>query len=324
MINDKTMRTLFLAVLSFIIFQSSFSSVAAQVFVELNCENLFDTQHDDGKQDSEFTPDGERHWTRSRYWRKLNAIGQEILSCSESLPDLVALLEVENDTVLRDLTRRSLLRGAGYEYIMTCSPDVRGLDVALLYNPARFKPLCYDFIGIEPLKDMRPTRDILYVRGQYYILGDTLHLFLVHAPSRYGGELTTRPHRMLVVSSLLQARQGLEGGDIIVAGDFNDYWDSPSLKRLTDAGFVNVSQRARGSHGNALGTYRYQGEWHSLDHVLLSPELAGRADSVYINDTPFLLEAEQRYGGWKPRRTFNGYRYQRGFSDHLPLVLWFR
>ena len=290
------------------------------VFVELNCENLFDIQHDEGKSDVEFTPDGQRRWTRTRYWRKLNAIGQEIISCADRLPDLVALLEVENDTVLRDLTRRSLLRGAGYEYIMTCSPDVRGLDVALLYNPASFRPFCYDYIGVDPLPGMRPTRDILYVRGQS-ILGDTLHVFVVHAPSRYGGELPTRPHRMLVVSSLLQACQGLEGDDIIVAGDFNDYSDSPSLQRLTGAGFVNVSELARGSHGNAMGTYRYLGEWHSIDHVLLSSGLAGRADSVYINDTPFLLEAEQRFGGWKPRRTFNGYRYQRGFSDHLPLVI---
>ena len=163
MINDKLMRTLLLPSLSFIIFLLSFSPVRAQVFVELNCENLFDTRHDEGKQDTEFTPEGPRRWTRSRYWRKLNAIGQEILSCSEQLPDLVALVEVENDTVLHDLTRRSLLRGAGYHYLMTESPDVRGIDVALLYHPARFRPLCFDCLRVTPLPDMRPTRDILYI-----------------------------------------------------------------------------------------------------------------------------------------------------------------
>lgn len=317
------MRTFFLTVLSFIIFHLSFFCVSAQplTFVELNCENLFDCRHDEGKQDLEFTPDGQRRWSRTRYWRKLNAIGQEILSCSVSMPDLVALVEVENDTVLRDLTRRSLLRGAGYEYIMTCSPDVRGLDIALLYNPASFRPLCYEYITIDPLPEMRPTRDILYVRGQI-ISGDTLHVFLLHAPSRYGGELQTRPYRLRVADAVLQACSGLgERAGIIVSGDFNDYATSPSLQCLTGAGFVNVSEQARGCNGHALGTYRYQGEWRSIDHILLSPALALCVDSIYINDSPFLLEAEQHYGGWKPRRTFSGYRYQRGFSDHLPLVL---
>ena len=293
------------------------------VFVELNCENLFDTQHDEGKQDEEFTPEGTRRWTPTRYWRKLNAIGQEILSCSEELPALVALVELENDSVARDLTRRSLLRGAGYEYLMTSSPDVRGLDVGLLYLPARFRPLCYDCLTVPPLEGMRPTRDILYVQGETQG-GDTLHVFVVHAPSRYGGELETRPHRRQVTDILTAALDSLSTKNVIVAGDFNDYADSPSLVSLEQAGLVNVSANVAGAAGRAKGTYRYRGEWHSLDHILLSPTLAGRMDSIYINDATFLLEPENTYGGWKPLRTFNGYRYQRGFSDHLPLVLRLR
>ena len=281
------MRTFFLTVLSFIIFHLTSISVAAQVFVELNCENLFDTRHDEGKQDEEFTPEGSRRWTPTRYWRKLNATGQEILSCSEELPALVAIIEIENDTVARDLTRRSLLRNAGYEYLMTESPDVRGLDVALLYLPARFR----------------------------------LHLFIVHAPSRYNGELETRPHRRQVTNILTAALDTLITKNVIVAGDFNDYADSPSLAALEATGLVNISAKATGASGRAKGTYRYHGEWQSLDHILLSPTLTERMDTVYINDATFLLEPENTYGGWKPRRTYNGYRYQRGFSDHLPLVL---
>ena len=317
------MRTLILTGLSFIVFHFSFSSLSAQVFVELNCENLFDTRHDEGKQDEEFTPEGTRRWTRSRYWRKLNAIGQEILSCSEQLPTLVALVEIENDTVAKDLTRRSLLRNAGYEYLMTESPDVRGLDVALLYLPARFRPLCYDIMNVPPLPDMRPTRDILYVQGETQ-RGDTLHLFVVHAPSRYGGELETRPHRQKVVSTLTAALDTLTGKNIIVAGDFNDYSDSPTLVTLEQTGLANVSAKATGAANRAKGTYRYRGEWHSLDHIFLSPTLVNRMDSIFINDATFLLESESTYGGWKPLRTYNGYRYQRGFSDHLPLVLLLR
>ena len=88
-------------------------------FVELNCENLFDTQHDSLKQDVEYLPDSYHHWNANRYWKKLNRIGQEIIACGGEgnnwmLPDLVALCEVENDSVMRDLTKRSLLRQARY------------------------------------------------------------------------------------------------------------------------------------------------------------------------------------------------------------------
>ena len=171
--------------------------------VELNCENLFDCHHDSLKQDTEWLPDGVRKWTPARYWRKLNHIGQEILSCQEDgVPDLVALVEVENDTCLFDLTRRSLLRGARYDYLMTQSPDVRGIDVALLYQPMTFRPICYDMLEIQPREGMRPTRDILYVQGET-LSGDTLHVFVVHAPSRFGGEKQTRPNRQLIADRLM-------------------------------------------------------------------------------------------------------------------------
>ena len=101
-----------------IIYHSSLLTSTAQQFtiVELNCENLFDYLDDKGKDDAEYLPDATRHWTKKRYWRKLNNIAQELLSCSdEGIPDMIALCEVENDSVLIDLTKRSLLRNAGYE-----------------------------------------------------------------------------------------------------------------------------------------------------------------------------------------------------------------
>ena len=295
--------------------------------VELNCENLFDYRHDTLKQDTEWTPASVRHWTPSRYWQKVNRIGQSILSCQEEgIPDLVALVEVENDSCLFDLTRKSLLRNAGYEYLMTESPDVRGIDVALLYQPFSFRPLCYEMFRIQPLKDMRPTRDILYVKGEY-ISGDTLHVFVVHAPSRYGGEKATRPNRQLVANRLIQAidsiRQESPMAKFIIAGDFNDHADSPVLVNLMEHALVNVTDTAMGTHG-AKGTYRYQGFWQSIDHVFVCPLLLDHVEHVYINDAPFLLEEDKKYGGVKPLRTYNGMRYHKGFSDHLPLVVRFR
>ena len=217
----------------YFLFVISLLSAQTLTLVELNCENLFDCRHDTLKQDTEWLPASTRHWTPSRYWRKMNNIGQTILSCQEEgVPDLVALVEVENDSVLFALTRKSLLRNAGYQYLMTESPDERGIDVALLYQPFTFRPLCYDYLDVKPLEGMRPTRDILYV------MGETLH------------------------------------GDTL--------------------------------------------------HVFVSPALLDCVEQAYINDAPFLLEEDQKYGGVKPFRTYNGMRYQRGHSDHLPLVVRFQ
>ena len=300
-----------------------FSFSQSLTLVELNCENLFDCRHDSLKQDMEWLPDGQRKWTPGRYWRKVNQIGQEILSCQqEGVPDLVALVEVENDSCLFDLTRRSLLRNAGYEYLMTSSPDVRGIDVALLYQPFSFRPICYECLDVTPLEGMRPTRDILYVQGEI-ISGDTLHVFVVHAPSRFGGEKQTRPNRRVVMNRIVEAIRLLPtDAKIIVAGDFNDYADSPSLLFLQENGLHNITRNAKGSHG-AEGTYRYEGRWQSIDHVLVSSVLRDSVAQTYVNDSPFLLQEDKKYDGVKPLRTFIGLRYQRGFSDHLPLVVRF-
>ena len=295
--------------------------------VELNCENLFDCRHDSLKQDTEWLPDGQRRWSPVRYWRKVNHIGQEILSCQENhIPDLVALVEVENDTCLFDLTRRSLLRRAGYEYLMTQSPDIRGIDVALLYQPLTFRPICYDCLEVTPsasFKDFRPTRDILYVQGET-LNGDTLHVYVVHAPSRFGGERKTRPYRQLVADCLMASINLLpKNAKVIVCGDFNDAADDPVLQFLAAQGLHNVTASAKGKNGHAQATYRYQGQWQSIDHVLVSSTLLPSVEQTFINDAPFLLEEDMKYGGFKPLRTYNGLRYQRGFSDHLPLVVRF-
>ena len=294
-------------------------------FMELNCENLFDTRHDSLKNDLEFLPDGSYRWTPYRYWAKLNHLGQEIVAQSNPIPDFVAMCEVENDSVMFDLTRRSLLRNAGYEYVMTSSPDERGIDVALLYQPASFALLHSHSIRIKPLPDTRPTRDILYASG-LIITGDTLHVFVVHAPSRRGGEQASRPYRLHVASCLAEAVDSVyaisRDAKIIIAGDFNDYADSPALQHLYEHHLINISADAQGSHG-AKATYRWHGEWRSLDQILCSPSLAARKQSSVIGDLPFLLEDDEKYGGKKPYRTYLGPRYLGGYSDHLPLVVQF-
>ena len=293
-------------------------------FVELNCENLFDYRHDEGKDDTEYLPEATRHWTKKRYWRKLNNIAQSLLSCSEDgIPDLIALCEVENDSVLNDLTKRSLLRNAGYEYLMTSSPDLRGIDVALLYSPFTFSPISSYPLRVTPVENMRPTRDILYTCGQT-VSGDTLHVFVVHMPSRFGGERYSRPFRQAAADRLCLSVDSIQAvtsePKILIAGDFNDGDDSLIIQQIEQHGIRNLTKEASAPK-DIHGTYRYKGQWESIDHILGSPYIYNKVETAFIHAPHFLLEVEPLYGGLKPRRTYNGMRYQPGYSDHLPLVV---
>ena len=172
---------------------------------------------------------------------------------------------------------------------------------------------------------MRPTRDILYAAGQL-INDDTLHVFVVHAPSRMGGELATRDHRMAVAKRLVEAvdsvRNHSNNAKIVIAGDFNDYQKDVSIQYVMHHDFLDVSASALGNHG-AKGTYKYRGEWGSLDHIFCSDPLIPFFKCCYVADFPFLLTEDEIYGGVQPLRNFHGARYQNGFSDHLPLVSLF-
>jgi endonuclease/exonuclease/phosphatase family metal-dependent hydrolase len=292
--------------------------------VELNCENLFDYHDEADKQDEEFLPDAVRHWNKKRYWRKLNNIAQELLSVStDGIPDLIALCEIENDSVMRDLTKRSLLRNAGYEYLATSSPDLRGIDVALLYSPFSFAPIQSYSLRVTPVKNMRPTRDILYVSGQIPS-GDTLHVFVVHMPSRFGGERYSRPFRQAVADRLCLSLDSLHAvtsePKILIAGDFNEEADGLVIQQIRSHSICHLTKDAKGANG-VFGTYRYKGEWGSIDHILGSPYIYNKVEKTFIHAPLFLLEEDKQYGGFKPRRTYNGMRYQPGYSDHLPLVV---
>ena len=284
-----------------------------------NSENLFDCKDDLKKNDNEFLPDATRYWTYFRYRDKVKNLAKGIIaSGNEYVPDLVGLCEVENDSCLYDLTRRSPLKEAGYRYVMTDSPDQRGIDVALLYQRGSFKLIQHQSIRI-PSKQLKkvPTRDILHVVGKV-VSGDTLDVMVVHYPSRRGGKAKSEPYRLLVaeilkqtVDSVMQVRQN---PNVVIMGDFNDGPSSAVMKKLcSDGRLVNLMQ------GKKEGTYRYRGKWEILDQFLVSRNV--RAKNVEILRHPFLLEEDEKYGGDKPFRTYNGMKYQGGFSDHLPIIL---
>jgi len=303
-------------------------------FVSYNVENLFDCVDDSLTDDAAFLPSAMRHWTPHRYWGKLHDIARTIASIGDDrAPDFVALCEVENDSVMHCLTRRSALRNAGYSYIMTSSRDPRGIDVALMYKPSTYHPFAHRPLSLpeELVYEGAHVRDALLVSGQLHT-GDTLDLLVCHLPSRLNGKQAEQL-RCRMVECMCRAidsvRRERTQPRIVVMGDFNDTPHSRALRLLTgQQGMVCITDTLGGS-------YRHKGKWEQIDHVFLSPALLHAADTAALHLSPYgawnfapayLTEPDPLYGGYRPHRTYNGMRYTGGTSDHLPVCfdLWFR
>ena len=104
--------------------------------------------------------------------------------------------EVENRFVLNALLSKTPLSMADYRIIHKDSPDVRGIDVALLYRKNIFKPIEINFIEVI-LDDSVKTRDILHVKGDLDIV-DTLHIIVNHWPSKISGNASSERRRRAV------------------------------------------------------------------------------------------------------------------------------
>lgn len=281
-----------------------------------NIENAFDTVHDEGKDDLEFLPNAERRWHSGRYWRKLRGITQTLAAME--LPALVGFQEVENDTVLRDLTRRTALWPARYKYVITDSPDERGVDVALLYNPKVFSLLSWHAVRIPSQEHgLRPTRDILVANGM--VGKDTLYVCVVHLPSRRNNDAATRQNRTLTVHTLCNILDSLKGRKVMIMGDFNAEPGDEIFTSLSQR-LVTLMPTDKKTLNDKRGTYYFRGVWGYLDHILVSPELhrhsLGNATECRF---PWLLRTEKQI----PHRTYGGTSYLGGLSDHLPLTTEF-
>lgn len=336
------MRKIYLIVLLLAYFSVLLPQTTFRV-VSYNVENLFDCKHDTLKDDSEFLPISMRAWHNRRYKTKLNQIAKVISAIGEwTPPALVGLCEVENEKVMNDLVRYSPLKEYGYRYVMTDSPDQRGIDVALLYQRGDFKLLNSRSIRINFRdKSRRPTRDILHVTGLIANL-DSLDVFVCHMPSRSGGEKESEPARLFTASVLKQAVDSLffvrRHPNILIMGDFNDYPHNESISKVLGAMAPgdNVSDcelynlLADKEDDKSIGTYKYQGEWGILDQLIVSgfmlqnkKGLHTSTEKAKICNLPFLLERDKKNFGYQPFRTYYGMKYQGGYSDHLPVVLNF-
>ena len=305
-----------------------------------NVENLFDTIDNEDVKDSEFTPGSSKLWNSERYRDKLDKLAKVIGDLGSDVhPDgliAVGLSEIENRGVIEDLINTKPLKERNYAIVHHDSPDKRGVDVGLIYQPKYFKVYNHKSytLTIEG-KDDFFTRDQLVVSG--VLENDTIHLLVGHWPSRRGGEKKSRPLRMAaaelgrtIIDSLFALN---EDANIMYMGDLNDDPTDPSVKRNLRT--VAEQDKARNGrlfnpmaalHEKGIGSLAYRDTWNLFDQIILSPNLVDKSNGDYnyfgarVYNKPYLLQTDGNYAGY-PFRTYVGDNYMGGYSDHFPVFV---
>ena len=301
-----------------------------------NVENLFDPREDSITSDEEYQPTGMRGWTNGRLKQKQINISKVVLAIGGwEPPDLIGFCEVENFSVLYGLTNYTALKNFGYKIIHYDSPDPRGIDVALLYRPDKFRVLFSKPIRIRfPFDSASCTRDILFVRG-IASKRDTINVFVNHWPSKFGGAMATIPKRNYVASVMRYKADSLlainANANILIMGDLNESPMEAGVSTVLRAKMDSVNLAPNDLYdmlaGAGLswqrGTIKFHETWDAIDHMIVSRPMLSHTTphGMHIFDAPFLLQDDEAWFGKKPFRTYYGSKYIGGFSDHLPVYM---
>ena len=320
-----------------------------------NLENLFDTYHDEGKNDYEFLPDGANEWTEAKYQKKLHNMASVIRAMKEDNGRWHAVLgicEIENRHVVEDLVSQPEIAEANYQIVHYDGPDLRGVDVGLIYKPEEFKLLASESIPftLQPTNipsDMDSlqmvnfhTRDILMARGT--IDGEMFAFFVAHLPSRIGGKgiFTRARGGEIIYNRAMELEKEFPGIRIVVMGDMNDNPtdDSQAVylhgrEKIEEMGPEDFFSPFLSMLKAGYGSLAYQGAWNIYDIIQVNYQLATAPDGGFkiqpINQRGFsgrifrkdwMTQQSGQYKG-TPFRTFSGGAFIGGYSDHYPTYI---
>jgi endonuclease/exonuclease/phosphatase family metal-dependent hydrolase len=308
-----------------------------------NFENLFDTLDTPDVNDTEFTPNGPKQYNTAIYSEKLKNLSTVVSQMGiELTPDGVALLgvaEIENRSVLEDFAAQEAVKDRNYQIVHYDSPDGRGIDVALLYNPKYYEVLDsrpIPMVSYEENGVPRSTRDVLLVSGLFD--GEPLHVMVNHWPSRRGGESATSRLREMAALLCKNVADSLCAADpnakVIIMGDLNDDPTNASVKQVLDAKRKAEQVRQCGMfnpmwelYAKGTGTLAYRDTWNLFDQIILSHGLVSKRATGYrfyqarVFNKPWMVQKSGNFKGY-PWRTWAGDTYLGGYSDHFPVYVF--
>ena len=320
-ISTKFLLFRMIAVVLFSLF--AFTEISAEEPLSVgfwNVENLFDLDNHPDKNDDEFALGGRKNVTKEIYNKKIKHTAEVL---DDLNVDVLGLCEVENKRVLIDLNNAYTKRD--YKIVHYESPDERGIDNALLYDPNKFL-----LSSSRPIANVLPsgdkTRDILHVEGIY--AGNLLHVFVNHWPSNYGGREKSIPKRAstakVVIKEVSKIMESDSGAEVLLVGDFNEDPNDPNIELLLDVGLQSLMLPMVDKP--KTGTYVYRGKDYLYDQIIVNSGLRDKKglsilnNSVSILDLPKYRQQEGKYAHY-PFRFWAGNRLLGGYSDHLAVKI---
>ena len=305
-----------------------------EVIVFHNCENFFHPSNDSIKEDDEFTVKGKKHWTWHRFEKKRDMLAKTYIDAGQGKhPVIIGLCEVEGVKALNSLCFGSPLRKFGYKYVHYPSQDVRGMDVALLYDENKFHVLQSRQIVPSIQSTDELTRDVLYVKGT--LNGKfTMNIYVIHAPSRreHNIKQPLREKIFTMIKADIDRLKGEGEDNFLVMGDLNDNpWDESVLRGFQTADTTAQNEQPlfnlMQSNPSTIGSYYYGGEMLSFDQFLVSQSLKSKiyypdsSDTTHVFKPPFLINDNPKLSLEIPLSTYRRYKYAGGVSDHFPIIL---
>ena len=352
----KRLAYVLIAVLMVLPFRADAAKHRSYVIGFYNLENLFDTYHDEGKNDYQYLPDGQNQWTEAKYAKKQHNMASVIRAMKEDNKCWHAVLgvsEIENRHVLEDLVSQPEIEEANYQIVHYDGPDRRGVDVALLYRPEIFKVIASESIPFtfapsridwsqwtQEEMDAFKTRDVLMVRGT--IDDEMFAFFVAHLPSRLGGKgADLRPRGAeIIYMRAMELQKEFPGIKIVVMGDMNDNPTDPSMtdflrgkEKIADVTDEDFFDPFLSMIKAGYSSLYYQGAGNIFDIVMVNNALANAPKGSFqiqpivqkkfygrVFSKPFMTNQSGQYKG-TPLRTFSGGAFIGGYSDHYPTYI---
>lgn len=316
-----------------------------------NVENLFDTQHDEGKDDYTFMPLSakadpqvrancerisnnyyrqeclETDWSEAVLQKKLDRVASVIQQINDGRgPDIQILVEVENKNVLETLRTTRLQKSEYQTSVLLEGPDTRGIDTAVL---SRFPQWDQPRMHVIPLKAEKSedefaakhTRGILETR---LVLpdGQKIAVFSLHFPSQANPSYL----RKAAAEYLNKLQKDLPNDVLAIAGgDFNitteeDEKSGHYSQILNSQWLVSHKIGCKSCEGSHY--FHPRREWSFLDALLFSksmdlatPGAKWKVDAESIRTPAASIYQLNRFG--TPARFKE--KDDVGVSDHLPM-----
>lgn len=313
-----------------------------------NLENLFDTINQNGTYDLEFSPEGAKNWNSDKYWKKIHNMATAISKLTNENtpfgPAIIGISEIENRNVVEDVVKEldKVLAAEGKEPwgLQIChhdSPDRRGVDVGLLYNP-----LYFEVTGINNHRLKIAGEPDFLTRDQMVVTGNLfdkpISVIVNHWPSRLGGQSESEYLRVEAAKLSAHIADSLWNVDpkmaVVIMGDLND---DPKNKSCAETLGARRDREKAGEHGfynpfwwildQGVGSLCYRGEWNLFDQIIVSGNMANgkSGDLQYwkatVHNIPMLRTQSGQYKNY-PHRTFSGKTFLNGYSDHFPTEIF--